>query len=104
VLMSDQIAGCKSSRSLGRDSGTETLEDTVVAKRSHFEHRLISLDLCAPFYQEKGARPSANEDGKAEQMEREIKVADIFGIYSVTARRINHVGLVKGVQEQYLIT
>lgn len=33
-----------------------------------------------------------------------IKPADIFGIYGQSARRINHVGLVKNVQSNYLIT
>ena len=33
-----------------------------------------------------------------------INSADIFGIYGVSAKRINHVGLVKSVQGKYLIT
>lgn len=33
-----------------------------------------------------------------------INSADIFGIYGVSAKRINHVGLVKSVQGNYLIT
>ncbi|NGF56518.1 CHAP domain-containing protein [Parapedobacter sp. SGR-10] len=42
--------------------------------------------------------------GDVASLQNNIHYADIFGIYSPTARRINHVGLVKGVQEQYLIT
>ncbi len=33
-----------------------------------------------------------------------INPADIFGIYGQSARRIDHVGLVKSVQDSYLIT
>lgn len=33
-----------------------------------------------------------------------IRSADLFGIYGVSAKRINHVGLVKEVQGQYLFT
>src|SRR5690606_37687296 len=33
-----------------------------------------------------------------------IKPADIFGIYSHGAKRINHVGLVLGMEEKYLLT
>lgn len=34
----------------------------------------------------------------------DIHAADIFGIYGQTAKRINHVGLVKNMQGNYLIT
>lgn len=34
----------------------------------------------------------------------EIKPADIFGIYSHSAKRINHVGLVLGTERKYLLT
>jgi|GEM_PF-464982 len=134
VLIADQMAGCKSSRSLNRDSGEETLEDAIVAERSRFEHRLNSLDLCGTFYQEKVPRPSANEDEKAvrwtkkympsknrsfdyaqDDVQRladdrkdirqpQINPADIFGIYSPSVKRINHVGLVKDIQGKYLLT
>lgn len=33
-----------------------------------------------------------------------IKPADIFGIYSVSAKRINHVGLIKAQEGKYLVT
>lgn len=35
---------------------------------------------------------------------RKVAVSDIFGIYGVSAHRINHVGLVKEIQSKYLIT
>ncbi|PRD51999.1 peptidoglycan-binding protein [Sphingobacterium gobiense] len=33
-----------------------------------------------------------------------IKPADVFGIYSHSANRINHVGLVRGIAGKYLLT
>lgn len=36
--------------------------------------------------------------------ENDIRPADIFGIYGVSAKRINHVGLVREVKGNYLIT
>ena len=38
------------------------------------------------------------------QMRNTALQADIFGIYSSTAKRINHVGLVKETQGKYLVT
>lgn len=33
-----------------------------------------------------------------------VQAADLFGIYSATAKRINHAGIVRGLQGKYLIT
>ncbi|TJZ53828.1 peptidoglycan-binding protein [Sphingobacterium olei] len=35
---------------------------------------------------------------------REFAIADVFGIYSSSAKRINHVGLIKERDNKYLIT
>lgn len=35
---------------------------------------------------------------------RQIQAADLFGIYGVSAKRINHVGLVREIQGRYLVT
>ncbi|SFS88966.1 CHAP domain-containing protein [Sphingobacterium wenxiniae] len=55
----------------------------------------------ALFPKEKTYRKGTHE---GRPYENPIQSADVFGIYGISAKRINHVGLVKSVQGKYLIT
>jgi len=37
-------------------------------------------------------------------MQKQIKRADISGIYGVTAKRIHHVGIIREIKGRYIVT